>query len=281
MLMTILTMLNRFKFWVLLVVSIIVILSMQYFFKKEVIGLEGVISSAGVDIMACKGNLALCEQNFKSLANQCKQTCPGMAADINNLQKDYEKSKQDLNDKNKQIKEYTQELLKLRQEEAASGKIVWADTPAELQAQLQNLLGNQWSGIVERIKRDSGMNAVTATIGGAVTIANTIKKFRYYPKLKLGIGTDLSQAQAQVGVSLFSFGRDRSIEKSIVDFIEPFVAVGMDGEGNIGAAVGVIPASLNLGGILPVIKDLDIYVGGQYNFREKAVLPVFGVTSTF
>lgn len=285
MLMTILNFIWKWKSWLLVGILAITIGIQNYLDKKEALALEGVISSTGVDIMTCKGNLALCEQQFKNLAAQCKTQCPGMASDINILEKNYADSKKDLLAKQTEIKKVTEDLLKARQDLASAGKIVWAENPEDLQKQLKDLLGKQWDVIVAKIKKDSGINGVTATVAGITQQINhldqTVKKFRYYPKLKLGFGTDLSQVQVQVGTSLFSYGKERSIEKTYLDFIEPFVGVGMDGSGNKGVAVGVIPISFNLGGVLPVIKDLDIFVGGQYNFKQKAILPVFGISSTF
>lgn len=281
MVMTILKFIWRWKAWLLVGILAIAIGIQSYLNKKEVIELEGVISVSGVDVMTCKGNLALCEQQFKNLSAQCKSKCPGMAGDINTLEKNYEESKKELLAKDKELKKYTQELLEARQDLASSGKIAWANTPEELQKQLHDLLGSQWDAIVEKIKKETGVGGVTATVIGIGheidRINQTVKKFRYYPKLKMGAGYNFRAMQVQAGVSIFSYSKIKAIDQTYLDFIEPYVA--MDAGKQVG--VGIIPISINLGGFLPVIKDLDLAVGAQLDFGTMTIRPSLGITSTF
>lgn len=268
MLMIILSTLNRYKFWLLLLILLVVVGSMRYFHRREVIGLEGVVASVGLDIVTCRANLALCEQNFKELAGKCRLSCPGMAEDINALERDYGNAKKELEQDRERIKKLLVEVDKLKEERIASGAVAWAESPEELERQLREALGDQWSTVVERIRQESGLSQIGQVVGG----------FRWYPKWKLGIGYDLNQVQVQVGASLFSYGKIRSIDRTVFDFVQPYVSLGMQ-EADL--AIGVIPVSFNLGSIkkLPV-RDLDLAVGVQYSF-DGGVRPALGITSTF
>ncbi len=82
----------RWKAWLLAGVLILVIGIQHYTHKKAVaslksdaLKLEAVISSTGIDLQTCKGNLALCEQSFKDLSSRCRTKCPSMSSDIDAL----------------------------------------------------------------------------------------------------------------------------------------------------------------------------------------------------
>lgn len=275
MLASILSFVNSYKFWILLVLSAITIFvlnkSHQKTLAKKTLELQAIISQSGNELLTCKRDFDLCDANFKSLAKKCRTSCPGLSSDIEQMEKDYEAGKKKIAEDQKKIDDLLGQIKKLKEEQIASGNIVWAKSPEELEKQLKNLLGDKWQLILDQIKKDSGISGITSMI----------RKFRYYPKAKLSIGTDLNQVQGQVGVSFFSYGRDRSIEKTVFDFVEPFISVGMNSDGKVGVGIGLIPISLNLGGVLPVVKDLDVFAGAQFNVREQSIVPVVGIGSTF
>jgi hypothetical protein len=266
--LTILKVLNRFKFWILLAVFAGTIFLYQHHHRNEVIGLEGVISSAGVDIMTCKGNLALCETNFKELADKCRKACPAMSGDIDEIQRKYAKSKEELIAKQKEIDKLLGDINAIKKKKIEAGDVIWPESATDVVDQLKKALGKQWTGVMDKIKKDSGMGP----------IQEFAKRWNWYPKLKMGVGYDMNQAQAQVGVSLFSYGKIKAVDQTYLDFVEPYVAVGLNGAN---VAIGIAPVSLNLGGFLPVIKDLDITGGVQFNLDGMKVVPIVGVTSTF
>ncbi len=268
MILSILGVLNRFKFWILLAVFAGTMFLYHRHHTNEVIGLEGVISSAGVDVMTCKGNLALCETNFKELAGKCRKACPAMSGDIDEIEHRYAKSKDELIAKQKEIDGLLGELEKIKKKKIEAGDVLWPDNATDVVVQLQKALGGKWEEIIKRIKKDSGLGP----------IQEFAKKWNWYPKLKMGVGYDMNQAQAQVGVSLFSYGKIKAVDQTYLDFVEPYIAVGLNGAN---AAVGIAPVSVNLGGILPVIKDLDITGGVQFNLDGMKLVPMVGVTSTF
>jgi len=264
----------KFKAWILVGILAITVGIQYHLHKREVFELEALISSAGVDVMTCKGNLALCEQQFRNLSAQCRLKCPDMAGDINRLESEYEASKRDLNEKNREIKGLIKEIEKIRQENVEAGKIVWADSPTAMVNQLQNMLGDKWNDIIAKIKKDCGINRIETT---GEQIAEFAHRFRYYPKAKLGIGYNLEEPQANVGISFFSYGKDRAIDKTILDIIELYAGIGMKENG---VKFGVVPLSINLGSFLPVIKDLDLAVGYQIDTSANRSLMI-GITSTF